>query len=89
MDTASRNALNADFITVAKPDHLGGQQRLASMARTMLKSGAANVAALAIRQRHRMVLTVVAQDLSLAGEANITLTATSTAISTVTQGGGA
>jgi flagellin len=81
LDTASRNALNSDFISLR--NQITSVVNNADFNGTnLLKNGAANVSALA-NANGTAVLTVAAENLSLAG-GNITLTATST-IGTVTQ----
>ncbi|MBS0410318.1 MAG: flagellin [Proteobacteria bacterium] len=83
LDTASRNALNTDFISLR--NQINSVVNNASFnGINLLKSGAANVAALA-NTTGTAVLTVVAQDLSVGG-ANVTVAATGT-IGTVTQAG--
>ncbi len=81
LDTASRAALNTDFISLRNQ-----VSQVVSNASfngiNLIKSGATNVAALA-NSTGSSVLTVVAQDLSVGG-ANVTVGATGT-IGTVTQ----
>ena len=81
LDTASRAALNTDFISLRNQ-----VSQVVSNASfngiNLIKSGATNVAALA-NSTGSSVLTVAAQDLSVGG-ANVTVTATGT-IGTVTQ----
>jgi len=81
LDTASRNALNTDFISLR--NQITQVVNNASFnGINLIKNGATNVAALA-NSAGSSVLTVVAQDLSVGG-ANVTITATGT-IGTVTQ----
>ena len=83
LDTASRNALNTDFISLR--NQINSVVNNASFnGINLLASGAPNVAALA-NTSGTAVLTVVAQDLSVGG-ANVTVAATGT-IGTVTQAG--
>jgi flagellin len=81
LDTASRNALNTDFISLR--NQITQVVNNASFnGINLIKNGATNVAALA-NSAGSSVLTVVAQDLSVGG-ANVTIAATGT-IGTVTQ----
>jgi flagellin len=81
LDTASRNALNADFKSLR--DQINSVVSNADFNGTnLIKNGGANIGALA-NASGTSVLTVVAQDLSL-GNANVTLAVTAT-IGTVTQ----
>ena len=81
LDTASRNALNTDFISLR--NQITQVVNNASFnGINLIKNGATNVAALA-NSAGSSVLTVVAQDLSVGG-ANVTVAATGT-IGTVTQ----
>ena len=80
LDTNSRNALNATFISLR--DQIGKVVTNAAFnGSNLIKSGATNIAALA-NADGTSVLTVAAQDLSLGG-ANVTLAATAS-ISTST-----
>ncbi|MBS0410317.1 MAG: flagellin [Proteobacteria bacterium] len=81
LDTASRNALNTDFISLR--NQITQVVNNASFnGINLIKNGATNVAALA-NSSGSSVLTVQAQDLSVGG-ANVTVAATGT-IGTVTQ----
>ena len=80
LDTASRNALNADFTSLR--DQITTVVSNADFNGTnLIKTGAANLGSLA-NANGSAVITVVAQNLSL-GSANVTVTATGT-IGTVT-----
>jgi len=81
LDTASRSALNTDFISL-RNQITQVVNNAAFNGINLIKNGATNVAALA-NSTGTSVLTVVAQDLSVGG-ANVTVAATGT-IGTVTQ----
>jgi flagellin len=81
LDTASRNALNTDFISL-RNQITQVVNNAAFNGINLIKNGATNVAALA-NSSGSSVLTVQAQDLSVGG-ANVTVAATGT-IGTVTQ----
>ena len=81
LDTASRAALNTDFISLRNQIQ-SVVNNAAFNGINLIKSGASNVAALA-NSTGSSVLTVVAQDLSVGG-GNVTVAATGT-IGTVTQ----
>ena len=81
LDTASRAALNTDFISLRNQIQ-SVVNNAAFNGINLIKSGASNVAALA-NSSGSSVLTVAAQDLSVGG-ANVTVAATGT-IGTVTQ----